>query len=150
MYYLLDEEGTLLDVFESKEDGEAWIVKEGLELDLTPDMIVDPSIDIFERRIILKKRYKTRPEIDIYTNTSVRNEVVFFVDSKGKVDKSELDDFIKTKLATKRGKPIHRSWIHKFARYFKVDKRGKNYTFQLSSLGKELVKKLKAEGYPRM
>lgn len=149
MYYVI-ENTEIIKSFVEQEEALTFISEnEGTEI-LDMDYMVDPNLNTFkqfisERRLFLRRTSSHKGE-DMYTNTSVRNAVLFYVDAQGSVTKTDLIDFIKTKLATKRGKPVHRSWIHKFARYFKVKKSGKQYKFSLSSLGKNVIKKLKSEG----
>ena len=81
----------------------------------------------------------------IYTDVDVRNNILLYVDSKGSISKVDLKDFIKTKLNTKRGKNVDRTWIHKFARYFIVKKSGKKYDFKLSRHGVKIAAIIKKE-----
>jgi hypothetical protein len=91
-----------------------------------------------ERRFSLK----SDTDKDIYTNTSVRNSIILFVGS-GPKSREDIKEFINNKVNKERNKPVHRSWIFKFDKYFIYDP--KKGLYKLSKLGNELLKVIKAE-----
>lgn len=95
-----------------------------------------------EKKVQVKRKYKEYPEKIVNFKTPVRNKILEFIASKGKVSKEEITEFIQ-KFNEENERTTKISWLRKNKNFVKkITEKDGTVNYTLTKFGQKLVNKL--------
>lgn len=95
------------------------------------DMIINEGVTS------IKRKYRDRPSINIYTNAPVRNSILSYVGNEGIVTNEELEQLF-NRMHENGGKRPNGTWLKRNSDLFKTRRIGEIVVYSLSKKGKRI------------